>query len=434
MRRTSILGWVAVSVGYFAAAAHGEQQVKLENGATLVGNVTMDGADLVVDVDGATLRVPFKNVASVSPAANDESKQAAELLIKGLESQLLSDRESKDVGLLAEAFRLRPKIRASRFGMPVAWRARIRQGRERSVRAAKRSDRRGLSGTCRSAGEVDRRTASDRTAPSRAREAARPDRGGGGRRNQFGAEQTMYAAYFRLVDQADEPVGRSAFRINCSGQDENLESFGEGYHLLTFNRRNGFGNSPCQLVLTKPELVIDDVEFGGSPHGAENVGVLRVKRLSDEDRRPVVVNVVDPAGKPLAGATVALNSISRSGGHEAGPPVTTTADGAAKLQLFPWRIQLPNQFAELFPLVAESHRPGRCKTGHVGGREIVCSHHRRNQSRVAIQIDGAPRDAAVPERRGDDGSIRAANRPQRTGRYDDGSLRSSLGAANAEWR
>ena len=296
----------------------------------------MDGADLVVDIDGATLRVPFKNVASVSPAANDESKQAAELLIKGLESQLLSDRESKDVGILAEAFRLAPEdprvafwyarsLASAGFGKGAS---EVFEPRKEAIVAAYP----GLAD--RLAKEIEERRAIEQLPAALVKRLDQIAAAAEGA-NQFGAEQTMYAAYFRLVDQADEPVGRSAFRINCSGQDENLESFGEGYHLFTFNRRNGFGNNPCQLVLTKPELVSDDVEFGGSPYGAENVGVLRVKRLSDADRREVVVHVVDPEGKPLSGATVSLNSISRSGGHEAGPPVTTAADGVAKLQLFP---------------------------------------------------------------------------------------------------
>ena len=87
--------------------------------------------------------------------------------------------------------------------------------------------------------------------------------------------------------------------------------------------------------MVHPALVGEAVEFRGGAQGAEDLGVLRVKRLSDADRRPVVVNVVDPEGKPLSGATVAFTVIGRSGSPESNPPVNTTADGKAKLNLFP---------------------------------------------------------------------------------------------------
>jgi hypothetical protein len=70
VRRHFLFGTV-VAIGCLTAAALGEQQVKLQSGTTLVGDVTMNGATLVVDVDGAKIEVPFKEVASVAPAANE---------------------------------------------------------------------------------------------------------------------------------------------------------------------------------------------------------------------------------------------------------------------------------------------------------------------------------------------------------------------------
>ena len=105
MRFLSIVGCLIAVFGCAAAPAMGQQQVKLQSGATLVGNATLEGANLVVDVDGAKIAVPFKDVASVTPATADEAKRAQQLLVRGLESQILSEREDKDLSLLAEAYR-----------------------------------------------------------------------------------------------------------------------------------------------------------------------------------------------------------------------------------------------------------------------------------------------------------------------------------------
>lgn len=336
MFRTSIYGCSTILILCVAAAVHAEQQVTMQSGATIVGEVSMEGTDLTIDVAGAKIRVPMKDVATVTSVANDKSSQSQRLLMKGLEAQLLYGGEEQDLGLLAEAHRMAPDDARIAF-----WYARSLVNAGNGIGANQVFEPRreailavypGIAD--RLANQIAERLAFEKL-PSElvarldqiatAAEQARP----------VDSQMTSYAAYFRLVDQADEPIDRSAFRVSGPGDSVNLESFANGYYLYTFNRRNGFESNPCQLEMIKPDLVSDMVEFNGSFQGAENVGVLRVKRLNDTDRRPVVVSISDPAGKPLAGARVAITVIGRAGSHEGSPPVTTTAEGTAQLKLFP---------------------------------------------------------------------------------------------------
>jgi hypothetical protein len=89
------------------------------------------------------------------------------------------------------------------------------------------------------------------------------------------------------------------------------------------------------LEVSQPGLVSKTFEFQGATNGVENAGVFRVKRLTDAERLPVLVTVVDAQGKPLSGATVAFSTRGRVRSQEGVPPVTTSSDGQAKLSLFP---------------------------------------------------------------------------------------------------
>ena len=316
--------------------AIGEQQVKLQSGATLVGDVSMNGATLVVDVDGAKIEVPFNEVASVTPVAAGEKAQAQQLLLKGLESQILSEGKGDSMGVLAEAHRL-----ASEDPHVAFWYARnlLDAGYGKGASDVFEPQREAIVAAYpgiadRLANQIEERIEIENLPAAlvkRLDEIAAAAKNG----SAMQAENLAYAAYFRLVDQAEQPIGKSAFRIECTGQDEILESYPDGYYLYTFRRQRSFPDNPCRMEFAQTDLVGDAVEFRGSFQGAENLGVIRVKRLSDVDRRPVVVRVSDPEGKPLAGATVTFSMIGRSGVQGSEPAVTTIGDGAAKLNLFP---------------------------------------------------------------------------------------------------
>ena len=336
MQRTLIFVCSTTVVLTLALITSAEQQVTLRNGTTLVGSVKMDGANLVIEFDGSKVQVPFQDVATVSTAGADNTNQAQRLLLRGLEAELLSDGDNKELGLLAEAHRLAPKDPHVAF-----WYARglANSGYGKGASEVFEPQRAAIIAAYpgiadRLSSQIEERLAIEKLpAPliKRLDQIAEAAKNAGA----IAAEKQAYAAYFRLVDQANEPIERSAFQINCNGEDENLESYSDGYFLFTFFRSNHFGANPCQLEISQPGLVSKTFSFQGGTQAAENVGDLRVTRLSDADRQPVVVKVVDASGKPLAGAAVTCNLLSGSGGRAGMLPATTNADGEAKLTLFP---------------------------------------------------------------------------------------------------
>jgi hypothetical protein len=74
-------------------------------------------------------------------------------------------------------------------------------------------------------------------------------------------------------------------------------------------------------------------EFTGTGSGVADVGVFQVKRMGDEDRRPVIVKVVDAQGETLAGAAITFSPmINRSSTI---PAAKTDAMGRVETRLFP---------------------------------------------------------------------------------------------------
>ncbi|MGD9636688.1 MAG: Ig-like domain-containing protein [Pirellulales bacterium] len=335
MRRVSTLGSMIVLV-CFAAAANGEQQVKLQSGATLVGNVSTEGSDLVVDVDGAKIPVPFKDVASVTPASQGQARDAERLLIKAIEAQMLTDDEKVDTGLFAEAFRLAPDDPRTAF-----WYARslVKAGFGKGANEVFEPRREAIvaaypGAADRLADQIQERLALEKLpAPL----VARLDEISAAAKQPapINAEKTAYAAYFQLIDQAGEPIERSDFEIQSNGEEGNLESFADGHHLYTFARDRHFGDNPCQLNVSRPGLVSASFSFEGGTRGAQNVGVLKVTRLSEKDRKPVTFKVLDPAGQPLSGATITLNAVRQRGNSDAIAPLQVNADGVASATLYP---------------------------------------------------------------------------------------------------
>lgn len=346
MRLLPAAGCLAVVCYCLAAPARGQQQVTLQSGTTLVGNASLDGPNMVVDVEGAKIAIPFKEVASVTAITESKAQQAEHLLVQGLETQILSDGEQKDLSRLAAAYRLTPEDPQVAFWYAYGL---LDSGYGKAANDVFEPHRKAITAAYpgiadRLAGQIEGRVKLE-SLPAPLLKRLDEIEAASQRVGAVPAESVQYAAYFRLLDQSDEPVEESAFRVSGSGENQNLESFADGYYLFTVNRRNGFGDFPCRLEFVKPELVGDNISFRGGTHGAENVGVIRVKKLSDAERQSVDVHVVDREGKPLASAAIHFHAIRANGSQVGAPPVTTLADGTAKLRLFPgdytYQVTLP---------------------------------------------------------------------------------------------
>lgn len=335
MRRVTTLGSAIVSL-CLAAVSSGEQQVKLQSGATLVGEVSAEGSNLVVDVDGAKIPVALKDVASVAPATSAPAKDAKELLVRALEAQLSSGGENQELGLLKEAFRLAPEDPQIAF-----WYARslANSGFGKGAHEVFEPRRAAILAAYPELADQLARQIAERVALEKlpgplvkrlddfaaaAKLPALPD-----------SDSIVCAAYFQIVDQTGTPLDRSDFGIDSRGEQGELESFADGYYLYTYKRNTHFHNNPCQLEISRPGLVSKSLEFEGDAREAKNVGVVQVTRLAEADRRAVEFRVVNAAGEPLTGATITLNSASRYGNSRPLPALETNAEGIAETVLYP---------------------------------------------------------------------------------------------------
>jgi len=149
----------------------------------------------------------------------------------------------------------------------------------------------------------------------------------------FFADKTPRAAYFRLVDQHDEPIESSAFQITCNGDNKSLLSFDAGYHLFTYLNHNRSRESPCRLQITQHGLENKSFEITGSWSEVIDAGMFRVKLMGDEDRQPAIVRVVDAQGEPLAGISIMFSLMSSRGSKI--PPAKTDEQGLVEMQLLP---------------------------------------------------------------------------------------------------
>ncbi len=317
--------------------AAAEQQVVLQSGAVLVGQLTMDGENLVLEVDGAKLQVPLSSVVTVALVKANSGNQAQGLLLKGLEAQLLFDGDKRALGLLAEAYRVAPEDGGVAF-----WYARslVMAGFGKAANEVLQSRREAIALAYpvmvdKLATQIEKRLVLEKL-PAALIKRIDQIEASASRGASPNAESDFYATYFQLIDQNSKPIAKSAFRVQGNGgQNESLESFADGYHLYTFNRRRSYNSQPCRVEISQAELAKESFEFPGARNGVENAGVFTVRRFTEEDHRKVSVLVVDPQGKPLADAVVTFSPNRSSRRTAKTPPVKTDDTGHASASLYP---------------------------------------------------------------------------------------------------
>ena len=327
-------------VAVFVAGARlfAEQEVTLKSGASFIGEVSLDGDVVVVQVDEAKLRVPLSDVAAISPLGAGHEQQAQRLLMTALESKLMNNSGREVLAILAEAARLDPKNPkiAYWYASTLAEAGFGKAANE--VFAPRRDDIANaypgmadlLAARIEERLELEKMPAEvveriDRLTATAGRNAGTP-------------EWELLAAVLRLVDQNQRAIERSAFRIHINGQEEKLESFHDGYYLFSYKQNRQNQDPVCRLEINQPGLEPTTFEFTGDWPRVRNVGELVVERYDENSKRLYRAHVVGPNGQPVAEATLTLTPVFSNGSTSSNTiSGDTDADGRVELLAFPMK-------------------------------------------------------------------------------------------------
>lgn len=320
-----------------AAPLRAEQEVTLKSGATLVGDVSFDGDELVVNIDEAKQRVPLADVASVTPVDFGKDRQATRLLLSAFEARLLGGSAKEAVGLLAEASRLAPDDPQIAF-----WYAStlVDAGSGKAAKRILDERREQLESAFPDAiddlaARVNLRMMLELLpAPL----VQRIDKLNAAAAVLQPAPNQMVPVYsaFRVLDQYNDAVEQSAFQVQCNGQDQRVEEFGDGYYLLTYLRHRNQDDEGFQLMVRESAFRPESQQLKATADRVYLAGDVVLHRFMDEEKQPVAIVVVDNDGNPLPGARITLQAINQNGGP---PPehqnVAVDEAGRATLQAFP---------------------------------------------------------------------------------------------------
>jgi hypothetical protein len=329
---------LAILLAAIAAPLFAEVQVTLKSGASLVGKVSTDGKDVVVKIEDSELRVPLAEVEAITSVEAGGERQARRLLMTALEARVNNDDGGMEViGLLAEAARLAPDdphiaywyastLADSGYGQA----ANDVLTRKREAIAAAYP---GL--TEQLTERIKRRVATEMLPPAL---VARLDQLNATlSKPPANAEMVQTAAMFRLVDQHKQPLERTAFQIYSNNvQDENVESFDDGYYLYVYNRHRSNPQQPTKIDIIRPGYEAKSFDISGSTTSVRDAGELAAKRFEEGDKVKFRVNVVDRERKPIVGARMTLMAYSPRGGNSEQPATTESdAEGWAEVLVFP---------------------------------------------------------------------------------------------------
>lgn len=337
MKRVAIVTIVAVLS--IPAALRAEQQVTLKSGVTLTGDVKFDGDAIVIDIDGATNRIPLADLQSVTAAKFSSQREAQRLLIKALESRLRGAAPKEIVVLLAEASQLheddphiaywladslvdagygkiaRTKFEAQRAAIEEAYPA-------EAARLVQRIEQRVLVESL----PPDLVVRIDEFNEAAANKRGDPNNPGMHRR----------AATFRLLDQNKTPIDQSAVQVQANGGDEQLEQFADGYYFYSYRSGNDDDDEPCRLTVSQYGLQQAEHQIRVRRDRVAIERDFTIRRFGDGDKRPVRILLADRDGKPMRGVRVALQAYNaQGGGNDASLSAESDGEGKAVIQAYP---------------------------------------------------------------------------------------------------
>jgi hypothetical protein len=133
--------------------------------------------------------------------------------------------------------------------------------------------------------------------------------------------------------------------MQCNnGQDENLESYDDGYFLYTYNRHRSNEEQPSNIDMIQPGLESKVFDLAGSSNSVRDGGELVVQRYGEESKKPIRVQVTGSDGKPIVGARVSLQPLSARG-NAANESLSgeTDAEGQAEFVAFPMKYSISVQ-------------------------------------------------------------------------------------------
>ncbi len=206
----SIVSSLAVLASAQIAVA--DQQVTLESGTVLVGQLSMDGRDLIVNIEGAELRVSLRDVAEVTAVGANSNKQSQRFLLKSLETGLLLGDEKRGLGLLAEAHRLSPDDSRIAF-----WYARslVAEGNGKAANNVFNPSRKAIEkaypGNAQHlVNQIQKRLALE-SLPEKLLQRIDQFSTSGPANSRLLIDNDFYAAYFQVIDQNSKPIRYQRF-------------------------------------------------------------------------------------------------------------------------------------------------------------------------------------------------------------------------------
>jgi hypothetical protein len=334
-RICSSIGVIAFVI---AAPLWADQQVTLKSGASLIGKVKIDGDAAVVTVDDSDLRVPLEDIDTIEAANADPERQAHRMLLAALEARLMNDADQEIIGVLAEAQRLAPEDPHITFWYASSL-ADAGYGQAASDMLERRKEAvfKAYPGMAEQLSkQIKKRVQMEKMPPAL---IERLDKLNASMKNLSESnDMRQLATVFRIVDQEERPIPTTAFRIQCNGQDENLEPFDDGYYLHTFNRHRSNQPENCHLSVVRPGLESKTFDFMGATNHVQDAGTFVVKQYDDSAKVPFRARVVDLKDKPIAGAKVSLQPTSDQGQTFGDAiPGQADAEGRVEMLLFPMR-------------------------------------------------------------------------------------------------